>query len=154
MKLRYWIGIAVLLILIAGGVYAFHRSVQTKPQTGKLKQSAAAIQPVYAATGEVVDTFPKGWVIGGNNVTETSYKVSYANSSQNTAVYDTTDTVAAIYQDYLSYLKKNSYNLVNNQISARGDSAQIFAIGPKSSLSVEIAMVGKSTHVSATYLNQ
>jgi len=131
-----------------------HRGLQPKKQAGTSHQPAAIIHPVYAATGQVIDTFPKDLVMGGHSVTQTSYKVSYANSDQNTAVYDTTDTVAAVYQDYLSYLKKNSYDLVNSQISAKGDSAQVFAIGSTGSVSVRIDAVGSKAHVSTTYLKQ
>ncbi len=153
MKARLWISAAAIILLVAGGIYVFRDTSKPKTQSGTAS-TAAAVQPVYAVTGQVVDTFPKDLVMGGNNVTQTSYKVSYANSSQNTAVYDTTDTVATVYQDYLSYLKKNSYDLINNQISAKADSAQIFAIGPNGSVSVRIDTLGAKAHVSTTYLKQ
>lgn len=154
MRAKHWISTLVIIILVVGAGYLVYRGLKPKPQSGSASHMTVAVQPVFASQGQVIDTFPKDLIMGGDTVTQTSYKVSYANSNQNTAVYDTSDAIGTIYQDYLAYLKKNTYNIVNNQMSAKGDSAQIFAIGAGGSVSVQITAAGGKSHVSATFLKQ
>ena len=153
-KLNYWISVVVIVLLITGGIYVFRDADKLKSQTGSPAKTAAAVQPVFAPRGQLVDTFPKELIMGDNSVTQTSYKVSDANSNQSTAVYNIGDAAGTVYQEYLAYFSKNGYKLINNQISPRGDGAQAFAVGTSGSISVQISAAGNSTHVSTTFLKQ
>ena len=153
-KSIYWISAIVIVLLVAGGIFVFRNAAKPKSGAGSSTKTTAVVQPVFAPKGQLVDTFPKELIMGGNSVTQTSYKVSDANSNQSTAVYDTSDAVGTIYQGYLAYFSKNGYSLINKQISANGDSAQTFAIGATGSISVQISTAGSSTHVSATFQKQ
>ena len=153
-KLNYWIGAIVIVLLVAGCAYALRNAAKPKPKAGSPAKMMEVLQPVFAPKGQVVDTFPKELIVGGNSVPQSSYKVSYANSNESTAVYETGDSLDTVYQDYLTYFSKNGYRLINKQIAASGGSAQAFAIGASGSISVQITTVGSSTRASVTFLKR
>jgi len=156
MKFTTLIIIAAVLVVGLGAVFLLlHKNVAPAKQAANINTNATASanpQVVYAHPGDLIPSFPKDLLIGANQETQSSFAVTYPNTTQSTVVFDSSENADVLYNAYLVYLQSNKYELLNHQ-DAKG-SASIYAINGSGDVSLDMSTDGKFTKVKVSYLKK
>ncbi|MEK7075399.1 MAG: hypothetical protein AAB948_01195 [Patescibacteria group bacterium] len=103
-QLMRFLGIVVLIVLLAGLTYWYQQSNKPKvfPRTD-------------AAEGQVISGFPEELIFHATKVNE-SYLVDYEKKQiQYTVDYNSKDKLVAAFAESLEYLEKNNYRIINQR---------------------------------------
>ncbi len=152
-KIIVSIVIIVLVIGAAGAIAYYHHA---KKVTAPSQEAASdQPQPQFAAAGQLTAGLPKDLVLGQNVVPNSSYVIPYTQSNQSTAVYDTTDTVNGIYNQYLTYLQKNGYEVLSKSESTNVNTIYAIISGNNANdVNISIKPDGPKTEVVLSYLKK
>ena len=153
MKFNTWVVIAIVLIIGLGAVFLFlHKSILPTSNTATKTNAIAAPKAIYATSGKLTSFFPNYLLMGANENIKSSYSVSFPKATQSTAVFEVSDSMDTIYNDYLAYFKNNKYQLLSHQDGKQ--SANLYAIDVSGDVSVQIIPSGKLSRVTVSYLKK
>jgi len=116
-----WVGVAVVVVAVVVAVVIWFMGGEQGPNLGPI--------PVHAPTGQVIEGFPKGLILGtapsSGTVTDffagitNSYSINYSSSTnQYTAEWISSSTLAALYAQYRAYLADNGWTITNHADTA------------------------------------
>jgi hypothetical protein len=147
--------IVVLMVALAGVLIHSHDS-KNKSETTMSLTAGFTAKPAYAPAGQVAESFPKALVIGSAATPTASYAIQYATANQSTTTYDTTDKMATVYAQYMTYFSQNKYEVLNKSESSTIDTlyAVTSANGTSSDINVVIVPDGSKTKVTTSYLKK
>lgn len=131
-QLMRFLGIIVLVVLLAGLTYWFNQTHKPKdfPRTDAIE-------------GQVVSGFPMDLVLNVKKITE-SYSIDYGSSAkQYTAEYVSKDKLIIAYLKADKYLRDNNYVIVNERLQPTV--ANIYGTKPEGDVNVVIQKLTEST---------
>jgi flagellar basal body-associated protein FliL len=153
MKFTTWIVIAIVLVIGLGAVFLLlHKNILPTQNSSTKPSAIVEPKPVYAAQGKLTENFPTSLIIGAKPSTQSSFSVNYSNSNQYTAVFNTTDSISAEYNSYMSYFQNNKYEIISHQDTS--NLAELYAINKDGDVSAQIVPSGKLSMVTVSYLKK
>ena len=136
-----WVGVAVVVVAVA----LIWKPTVEKPLV------ASVPTPVYASQGQLVPQFPKGLIIDSKAAMSGSYSINYSSSTnQYAAEYYSSSTVTSLYNQYQTYLPRNSWTVIGS-ITTRPSYDVIWASQGNDQLQVIIGTQKKGSQVTVTY---
>jgi hypothetical protein len=149
--------IIVLVVIAAGAIgYYYHSKSAKAPsvQVTAVSQSQQP-QPQFATSGQVTSSMPKNLVIGNDVTPNSSYTIPYDQANQSTTVYDTSDGMDSVYNQFLAYFKTNGYEVLNSSQSSTIDTVYAIISGSTpNDVNVTIKADGSKTEVVVSYLKK
>ena len=147
-----WGGAIVILAVVVLAVWP--RGGTQAPATG----GPTGPTPVYANKGSVVPQFPKELILDAAAKVANSYSVNYAASlNQYTAVWNSSSSMTALYNQYKAYFLANGWTITNDMTNysfSRG----LYATKGAAEASVAIVQQGKNgkngSQVTVSYLTK
>ncbi len=141
------VGVVIFAAIIVCA-YLYGPSWPTMPQ-------ATGPAPVHAPQGQVVAGFPKDLILDSEVQVANSYTVHYSsNMHQYTVQWNSSSSVASIYNNYLGYLPTHGWTIMN-RFTARPDLRGLYATETNTTSSanvnVTIAVRGMGSQVSVNY---
>ncbi len=96
--------------------------------------------PVYAPQGQMIAGFPTGLILDHNVKATNSYAINYSSSTNLYVVqWDSSSSVAALYNAYLAYLPANGWT-ITNRFTDRPDLRGFYAVNNLTSANVNITI--------------
>jgi len=142
---RIWVWVGVAIVVVAVVVWVARMFMPKKPV-------ALNPSPVFAPQGQLVPEFPKSLILDSNAAVSDSYSINYSSSTnQYTAVYDSSSTVTALYNQYKEYLPANGWTITND-ITKYSTSRGLYASNASSDVAVGIVTQGIGSQTTITYL--
>lgn len=138
------------VVIVVGAAFAFIQNRKNSEQ--KIK---GPYQETGAKPGLVVEGFPKSLIIHPAGEIADSYKLEYSDeANQYTATFETSQTVAQEYNDYLKYVTNLKYEVSNQKVDSK--SANLYARNADSDINVVITLADKAKHpmVTVTYVRK
>lgn len=146
------VGALVVFVVAVAANYKYNRNdtanqqVDTTPKQGEKKD---------AEKGKVIEGFPKELVLNSNGTVTESYSIPYGESTEQFTVnFETSKSIAAEYEAYMTFLEKNGYQIINKNLEA--NIGNIYATNTKADVNFVASRMAeaKSTSVVVTYLKK
>jgi len=107
--------------------------------------------PAFAPSGQLTPGFPKGLVLDSLARVSQSYSINYSTSTnQYTVSFNSSSSVADIYNEYLAYLPANGWP-ITNKVTEYKNSRGLYAENASSVVSVAIVVQGSGSQVTVSY---
>ena len=113
------ITLLVLVVAAAAGLWYVTSLDVDVSQTSKKFESEQIIgQPIEAASGELIQGFPRDLILDKQGTVVSSSVTPYEeNHKQYTATYTTSRTVEQEYNNFVTYLEKNKFKVTKKEMN-------------------------------------
>ncbi len=139
-----WVGvIAVVLGILIVITWKPQRQQQPAP-TGPA--------PVFAPQGQLTPNFPTALILDPQAEINSSYSINYdASTNQYTAEWNSSSSMASLYNNYKTYFGANGWTITNN-ITKYSSSRGLYASNASSDVAVGIVSLGNDSQVTISYI--
>lgn len=147
-RMVVWTVVAVIVVV---GIVWYAVSVRGPggQNNGQHPQAAA---PVYAPQGQIVTGFPRELILDSIAGVNNSYSVNYsAGVNQYTAQWNSSNSMAALYDAYEQYLPANGWTITND-VKTQSWFRGLYATNASAEVSIAISTQGKGSQAVVTYL--
>ncbi len=108
--------------------------------------------PAFAPSGQLANGFPKELILDSLASVSQSYNINYSTTTnQYTAQFNSSSSVADLYNEYLTYLPAHGWPVTNN-VTKYKNLRGLYAENASSVVSVAIVVQGAGSQATVTYL--
>jgi hypothetical protein len=152
--------IVLILVAVVLGAVVIAVLVKYKTNSGsnqQVQQAAAPAQEIGkkqdAPNGQLVQGFPQELATVDNSLTvNSSYHTPYKESNQYTTNFESTNSIATEYNNYLKFLTDKGYTIVNKTLTK--DIGAIYGTSASNDVNFQASTFGGKTSVTVTYLQK